>query len=128
MSVTVLQPPPLTEEHRKRISPSVLPRYQAERRIVWNLIQRLAVHEYQPLEVEHDDIVPTPNNIETMFNEIFEVEDCYLFFAKRGDKAAKRWVRIVLGNGIDCISDYGHNKTDEEWNSLMDSFNPELFV
>lgn len=35
-----------------------------------------------------------------------ETSDAMVYFRKAGDKAFSGWVRLIAGNGTDCISDY----------------------
>lgn len=128
-----LRPPVLSDEHRKRISPGVLPRVLVERRIVWNLIAHLAEAGFVPKCVRHDEDEATPT-AETMFAMVFDLDQADCIFVQKSNvsnkNATERGIRFVLGNdGVDCINDWTYGVGDPDgFDAAMNAFDPEQYI
>jgi hypothetical protein len=83
-----------------------------ERAIVRRLIEEAIGAGFTPVAVFNgDEYIPTPN-IGRALDVVFDLDECTLHFGQRGAIAQlpEGWgcygVLIILGNGIDCISDW----------------------
>ena len=82
---------------------------RVERRIVWNLLNKLEAAGFKVVEVVDDEVTRCADKMAAM-EAIFAVDDSYLFVRK--GRRGKRWVKLVGGNGEDIISVY--NAVDED--------------
>lgn len=129
-SVEILQPPALDHDAKmkKEFGHDVHPRGRIERRIVWDLLHHLERSGFTIHSVHDGDDELKVATKEQAMEEMFNLDDCHLFFVKEGAEGA-RWLRLVFGNGYgeECISDYGMSPV-AGWNEAMEAFKPELFV
>jgi hypothetical protein len=104
---------------------SVPARCKLERRIVWNLISHMKRNGFLPSSVwDGEEAVMTKGDAKAMFDAVFSVDDSTMRFRKNGT-GEKRGVYIVLGNGIDCISDYSAPEdTTDGFAAVVDAFDP----
>lgn len=93
------------------------PDQHAERDIVYALIGELRKAGFPPVAVEHDERISTRSAI-AMMEEAFGVDDCWLVFRRSG--GTDRLVRIVMGNGVDIVSDWLFGNGDPDgFNAAM---------
>lgn len=97
-------------------------RLDIERAIVRKLCRLLKAGGYPPSQVwDGGEYVPTTTENEVI-EAVFAVDEATIHFSG-GDEDCEHGVLIILGNGVDCISDYhcGDNKFDtilhqvQEW-------------
>lgn len=94
-----------------------------ERRIVANLIAHLAFHGWSVTHVwDGDDREATPDMVSAM-ELVFNLDECRIYFSKDGHTHS---VYLVLGNGVDCLADWGFSDNDADgFNAAMELFNTE---
>lgn len=116
----------------------VSPQGKLERRIVAALIAHVLSAGFKLHSVnDGDEITPVSTAKEAM-ELIFNLDEASLRFYKGGRKgetqdalSADDWhgVLLVLGNGIDIVSDWNYSTGDADgFNATMDSFDPEQFA
>jgi hypothetical protein len=109
---------------------AVIPRGKIERRVVANLLAHLWANGFQPVELndgEEETKVEGPQNtMELMFN----LDECRVYFSHASAPERLQWVFFVFGNdGWDCICDYSAPEDNyNNWNAVMDAFNPEDYA
>lgn len=119
---TVLQAPALKCDDGVKISA----RGKLERRIIWGLIEHLAALGFIVRGVDDGEEYQKCATGESAMEVIFSVDDSRLCVRKEGAKTHR--ILIVLGNGIDCISDWNYTEGDpDSFNVAMDAFDPEQF-
>lgn len=108
----------------------MIPRVRMERRIVWNLLKALAAKGFVPFSVDTGEGTESARDAVTMMEHAFSVDDCTLIFQHSAEKTGRTyWVRIVGGNGVDIVSDYGIPAKDPHgFAATLDSFDPEAFA
>lgn len=107
---------------QKEYRVEVGPRGHLERRIVWNLCLYMQTQGFEIHSVYDGDDEPAkrPGLLPAM-NLIFNLDEISLRFIKKG----YTWhgVLIILGNGIDCISDWNYHVADHDgFNAAMHKF------
>lgn len=100
-------------------------RGRLERRIVANLIRHLDEAGFPVRAVDDGEEctdVDLANPMKAAMELIFNLDDCIVFFRP----GVRNWVRLVLGNGIDIVSDWciASKKFDE----AMNAFDPEKYA
>jgi hypothetical protein len=111
-----------------------LARLRLERRIVAALLAHLSRKGWDCVMAydgeEEYTFSPSEGNLRKAAMEIvFNLDDCFLHFAPDGKKKPRHWVRVVLGNGIDCISDWSYTEGDADgFNAAMDAFDVEMWA
>jgi hypothetical protein len=111
----------------KRFGTAVSPEGKIERRIVYNLGKHLEDKGFRVYGVHDGDDFTKCSRIEPAMEVIFNLDQAHLYFRKVGHKP--HWVFLVLGNGIDIVSDYSYSEGDEDgFLKAMDAFNSEDFA
>lgn len=127
---TIHQPPALDIDAlmKSRHNVDVRPEGKLERRIVWNLIQHLGAAGFQVEAVnDGEEITETINDPKAAMELIFNVDYAGLGFARQGGK--RHTVTLVLGNGIDIVSDWNYGNGDPDgFNAAMDTFDAEQYA
>lgn len=115
------------------------PHTKLERRIVHNWLNFMAYHSW---EVEHvhdgeywtsvDDLMgdhPDLPKALAVMNLIFNLDDCKVQFGRNHEvRDVSHCVRLVLGNGIDLITDWSYSADDADgFNTVMEGFEPQDF-
>lgn len=106
-------------------APLQTPEQLLERRIVWGLMQHLNKHGFTLSSVydgkEHHNV----DNPVAAMKAIFSIPEAQLVVTKRGAHT----VKFILGNGVDCVSDFSYNiNHDDGFPTAMYAFDPEQFV
>ncbi len=100
-----------------------------ERRIAWNLCKHLEKAGFIPRAEISEGDEPTPTVLEAM-EMIFNLDEARIAF--RGDNGAGRVDRVVLlvlGNGVDIVSDWNYSTDDKDgFNAAMEAFNAEVYA
>lgn len=133
-SSTFLENSPSLPDDDKR---AIHAREYLERRIVWNLILHMARHGWEPRAVCDGEGMTYPKGdaIKTM-EAVFAVDEAAIGFCpivehgtKYRETKCAHDVVIVLGNGEDCIADWGYAEGDGDgFNAAMDAFDVSLYV
>lgn len=128
-ALPVLQAPTMEGDARRK----PLPHVRLERRIVWNLMLALAAAGCAPVRVFDggDERINTPTWLEAM-EAVFAVDDAtlYVYSPEPTPEGARRkayGVRFVLGNGVDCISDWAVAE-GTAFGQVLDAFDTEVFA
>ena len=85
-------------------------RITQERRIIRRLLLLLRNSGWTVTRVWDDCENQTPKNVIQVMDAVFSV-DTSVIHVKHTD-GRKSWIQVVLGNGVDCISDWGENVDD----------------
>lgn len=86
-----------------------------ERVIVKHLIETMAAHGWHVDHVWDGGDEVHSSKLGGLLDAVFAVDESQIIFENRAGR--QHWVSIILGNGIDCISDYSyalHNADDFE--------------
>jgi len=112
------------------------PHVRRERRIVWNLMLHLERAGWRVASVhdgENEFKLAKTGDKKTAMELIFNLDDARVIFHKERDDrpnattyTAERFVHLILGNDLDCISDYTSDLSD--WSVAMEKFDPELLA
>lgn len=98
-----------------------------ERRIVANLIHQLEQVGFQAYRVFDGEEYEKVSNMKEAMEVIFSVDESRLHVRQPGLKG--HTIVIILGNGVDCISDHSiANEDGSEFNAVMDSFDAEKYT
>lgn len=96
-----------------------------ERHLIFLMIEELneagwRLVRFDPCEAKEDITLfprqypPGPNGLMHLKEKAWEAYDQwdegYFFFKEENDEGRENWVRVIGGNGEDCISDYGDIK------------------
>lgn len=112
---------------RKRFGQTVSPQGRLERRIVWNLLAKLEAAGFTSFRVDDGEDVSEWGKPKAAMELIFNLDDAYLHVHKASSPI--HWVRLVLGNGFDVISDYGTPLVVQDgFPEVMDAFNAEDYA
>lgn len=106
----------------------VIPRGRLERRIVANLIAHLAAHGWA-VDSVHDGEThySTRDDMKAAMEAIFAVDDSQVYFTNAA--ARTHWVKLVLGNGTDLVSDHSYTPDgSDDFDTVMEAFNAEEFA
>lgn len=127
MTTTILQPPPLKiDELLCAGGRKLTPNNRLERRIVWNLLAHLSAKGFRPVSVgngDDDTSAPTPEEVMEL---VFDLDEATVFlFSGTCDY---RWFKLVMGNGVDMVSDWGIPHTPDGFDAAMTSFDPDLYA
>ena len=117
----ILQPPALEIDKVLHPDGRIPPRERVERRLVWNLLAKLAAAGWIPDSVD-EEAVKTPEEVMEM---VFNLDDARVFFQKG---LATAWVRIVLGNdGWDAVCDWAP-ANGGDFDKVMEAFDGEAYA
>lgn len=97
-----------------------------ERRIVWNLIDKLAAAGFLVVGVDDGDDKPVKcADAMAAMEAVFAVDDCRLLIKKPGTRGSSHAILLVGGNGEDIISDWNYTTGDPDgFNAFMEGFKP----
>lgn len=112
---------------RARFGREVTPNGRLERRIVAALCVHMAQHGWLPVAVDgYDDGRKPATDAKSAMEWIFNVDEAWIVFRK-GE--TEHGVFLVLGNGIDLISDWRFALGDRDgFNAAIESFDAERFA
>ena len=111
----------------KRFGQKVSPEGRLERRIVANLIAHMEAKGWKVYAVDDDDEATLVQDGKAAMELIFNLDDALLTFVNADDDT--HGVRLVLGNGIDMISDWGFSEGDPDgFRAAMQAFNTDDFA
>lgn len=123
----ILQPPPLDHDAKmlSEFDHKVSVNGKLERRIVWNLFAYLATKGWKPTSLDDGDGTkqPTPD-AKSVMELLFNLDDAHVYVTN-GKRT--HWIRFVLGNGCDIISDYSYNEASG-FDNVMQGFEPDDFA
>lgn len=94
----------------RRLGDRVHARGRLERRIVWRLCEHMLREGWAPVEVYDGEERVKVADAKSAMELIFNLDDAWLYF--RSAHKRQHWVRLILGNGEDCISDYSYAEGD----------------
>ncbi len=129
-----VQQPPLLEcdDWQRKDGGNVSTQGIGERRVVWNLFQYLASHDFYPHvynDGDETEVIKEDDKILAAMNAIFAVDEAAVGMKH---KDAKNWHDIVfiMGNSPEeVISDWHYYEDDRDgFNALMDAFKAEAYV
>lgn len=106
----------------------VTPNGRLERRIVANLIAHLVARGWTPYELYDGETRAPVTDAKSAMELIFNLDDAWLYF--RNAHGRTHWVRLVLGNGCDLISDYSYARpgSGDGFDTAMQTFKPEDYA
>lgn len=114
-----------------------LARLVLERRIVAALLAHLYRKGWDCVRVDDgEEETQMPLTIDSLaarkavMELVFDLDDVRLYFAPTGDRdGTEHGVLLVLGNGIDVLSDWSYTEGDDDgFNAAMDAFDAEAWV
>lgn len=121
-----------------RFGSGVSPNGRLERRIVANLIAHLERAGFQVHSVNDGDELAAVSTGKDAMERVFAVDEASLRFYRGGKKGQTfdelsndDWhgVLLVLGNGIDVISDWNYDAGDADgFDAAMNAFDAEVFA
>ncbi len=91
-----------------------------ERRIISAMFTAMEKAGFVVHSVESDDDLKV-GSVKAAMEEIFNLDDCIVWFGKPGTNF-KNWVRLIGGNGIDIISDWGVPRVPNGFCETLDAF------
>jgi len=125
-----VQVPSLAVDAAQEVSPGG----RLERRIVANLIAHLDAAGFALIAVDDggDELEPA-RDMKTAMELVFNVDLAYLILTKdvgRSPASQRRHtITLVLGNGIDVISDWTFSENDPDgFNAAMEAFDVEALA
>lgn len=120
VTTPVHQAPALQGDNEREISITE----RIERRIAWNLIEQLGAAGFAVVKVyDGGETVKCTDALAAM-EAIFAVGIAFLFVKK--PRHGERWIKLVLGNGEDMLSDWGYSEADRDgFNAFIQAFKPE---
>lgn len=127
-NITIIQAPALDHDAMmlKKWNQKVSPNGKLERRIVANLIAHMEANGWKVQGVHDGDDFTECADMKAAMELIFDLDDAGLYFEK--DDAEHR-VLLVLGNGIDIITDWGYTEGDADgFNAAMKEFDAEDYA
>lgn len=95
---------------------------KVERRIVWNLLVKLAAAGFNATAVDDGGERVKCRDPLAAMEAVFAVDEAVLFVKRRG--SSEHGVKLVLGNGEDVISDWAYSGDADGFNAFMDAFDP----
>lgn len=111
----------------QRFGHKVSPNGRLERRIVANLFAHMLAAGWRPYAVDDGEEVTKVADAKAAMELIFDLDEVRVVFANA--EGAKHTVLLVLGNGIDIITDWGFSEGDADgFNAAMDAFDAEQFA
>lgn len=111
----------------KRFGTKLGPNQRLERRIVWNLLRHLeragfAVHSIH----DGDEIVDVADSKAAM-ELVFNLDEAWLH-VRKSPRSGSHTIALVMGNGIDIVSDWSIPRTPNGFNEAMNAFDAEQFA
>jgi hypothetical protein len=105
------------------------PHVRRERRIVWNLIKYLAESGWNVVKVyDGDEYTKTPDP-KSALEVIFNLDDAQVGFKQESITSRTHYVKLVLGNDLDIISDWNYTLGDpDDFNVVMSKFDAEVYA
>lgn len=95
-----------------------------ERRIVANLCGYLIHHGWRPVETFDGEAFEPATDAKQVMENLFNVERVSVRFT---NGLETHGVELIVGNGVDIVSDYTYNETDN-FNTVMEGFEPEDYA
>jgi hypothetical protein len=103
-----------------------------EQRIVWNLLKVLAGKGFEVVGVHDGEEYTRVASRKAAAELIFNLDDCHVYFTfetheKAGGNLRKVWIRLVMGNELDVISDYNASNW-HGFEDIVSKFDPEVYA
>lgn len=105
---------------------NIPPRGRLERRIVANLIDHLARAGWHVAALDDGESTEHVADMKAAMELIFNLDVCWLYFGDRQDEETLQGVQLVLGNGVDLISNW--HSGDDAFDAALKAFDPEQFA
>ena len=104
----------------------LLPNGKIERRIVWNLIDKLTSAGFLIVGVDDGDDKPVKcSDAMAAMEAVFAVDQARLLFKKPGTRGSSHAILLIGGNGESVISDWNYTAGDPDgFNAIMEAFAP----
>lgn len=109
-----------------RYGHKVTPQGRLERRIVAALCAHLASAGWLPRIVYDGCEEIGVSNAKQAMELIFNLDEARVYFSTE-DSERTHWVKLVLGNGCDIVSDYSYG-ADDTFKTAMATFDPEEYA
>ena len=125
----IIQAPALEHDAMmaSRFGAKVSPEGRLERRIVANLIAHLRKDGFRPDYVYDGGDHIRVTSAKAAMEVVFSVDEATLQFRKPG--FSRHGVLLILGNGVDVISDWNYSLGDPDgFDAAMDAFDAERFA
>ena len=127
--MTAVQVPELDHDAMmlSRFGQRVEPNGKLERRIVANLISHLAAHGFKTAYTFDGDEYRRCRDMKAAMELVFNLDEVSLRFRK--PKGATHGVLLVLGNGVDIVSDWNYLNGDPDgFNAAMNAFDAKQYA
>jgi|SRR5579864_3103816 len=126
---TIENAPPLELDKTLYLNHPVPPHVRRERRIVWNLMKHLySQGGWNVVKVYDGDEYTLTIDAKAALEVIFNRDAVQVGF-KNSVKGKTHYVKLVLGNDMDVISDWNYTQGDPDgFDAAMDKFDPDVFA
>lgn len=109
----------------KKYGQKVSPNGKLERRIAWNLLTHLEAGGWTVFELDDSDEVAQITDSKQAMELIFNLDQADISVGN-ADRSCTHMIRLILGNGVDMISDYTYGEGDiDGFDALMSDFDAE---
>ena len=133
------QPPALDHDAMmlEKYGQGVSPEGKLERRIVWNLCAHLVLAGFVPFRTFDGDCFEYVGGAKEAMEFIFNLDEVSLRFipvsccqlTKKNKERREHGVLLVLGNGVDIVSDWNYTEGDPDgFSAAMDKFDAEDYA
>lgn len=127
--IQILQPPELENDKMmaERFGFKISPKGRQERRLVFNLLERLRAEGFSVYHVSDGvEDFKVSTTVEAM-NIGFSVDD-FVVYVRKADGPA-HYILFILGNGLDNPSDWSYTEGDPDgFAAFMDQFDPDIYA
>ena len=123
----IIEPPSLDHDAmmERRFGSKVSPRGRLERRIVANLIAHLEANGFQVTGLYDGEELEPCSDMKSAMELIFNLDEAWLR-VRKAECDGDREIFLVLGNGIDTISDWTYLASDPDgFNAAMNAFDAD---
>lgn len=129
-ALIIVQPPELDIDKQlfNNYGLKMPPHCRLERRIVVNLLELVTRKGFTLRSVYNGEENTKVDSIKAAMELIFNLDDAYVSICKPG--FSKHWIRLVLGEGLDCINDWSFDPEGDPdgFSAMMDLFDTEDYV
>ena len=110
----------------KRFGCTVGPKGRLERRVVWNLFQHLSAAGWHVTQVYDGDEFKQVHTVKGAMELIFDLDEVSVRFARGKGKGNEHGVLLIMGNGVDIVSDWTFSEGDGDgFHAVMNAFDSE---
>jgi hypothetical protein len=107
----------------------VSPNGRLERRIVANLIAHLEAKGFEVVGTWDGEAAEKVSSAKEAMEFIFNLDEVSLRVGRKGSGKDEHGILLIMGNGIDIVSDWNYYSTDRDgFNAAMEEFDAEEFA